>query len=331
LKIQPVITLRLLTLFILIDSILIFFNRIFFSTMFVNTFWSKAYGPNLPSRHLPKEIIAPTAQADTLIFNLLGDIDGHFVGSSRCGRGGAKIHFSGLTETVSHNSDLSDRTKGGCMKAAVMKKKGLVEVEEIEIPVPNEDQVRIAVQLAGICGSDNSIFHGKIDAPFPLIPGHEAVGVIDAVGTAVTRFKPGQRVTIHPNYACGHCSTCVKGMPNICRNKIRLGVDINGVFADYVVVPQKAVLPVPDSLPNEIAALAEPLAVTVHATHQVDITPDSRVLIFGAGVMGQLTLQLALQHTKDVTACDLMEPRLALATQMGARNVIGAKIGRAHV
>lgn len=211
------------------------------------------------------------------------------------------------------------------MKAAFIKKLGEVQVETVDTPVPQADELRIAVSIGGICGSDSSMFQGKLAAPLPIIPGHEAVGTVDAVGSSVTKFKLGQRVTIHPNFSCGECDMCKKGLTNICRSKIRLGVDINGVFADYVVVPEKAVHLIPDSLSDEVAVFAEPLAVGAHGLKQADLKQDERVLIFGAGVIGQLTLQLALQKTENITVCDLVESRLQLAKEMGAQRVISAK------
>ncbi len=211
------------------------------------------------------------------------------------------------------------------MKAAVIKEVGKVEISDVEVPVPQEGQVRIAVELGGICGSDNSMYHGKLAAPLPVIPGHEAVGKIEAVGAGVTEFKVGQRVTIHPNYYCGECDVCKKGLTNICRSKIRLGVDINGVFADYAVVPAKQVYAVPDGLANEVAVFAEPLAVSLHGIKQANIAKDNKVLVFGAGVVGQLCLQLALQHSPNIVNCDLIETRLELATKMGAQRVISDK------
>lgn len=211
------------------------------------------------------------------------------------------------------------------MKAAVIKEVGHVEIADVEVPVPGADDVRIAVELGGICGSDNSMYHGKLAAPLPVIPGHEAIGTIESVGSNVTAFKVGQRVTIHPNYYCGECDVCKKGLTNICRSKIRLGVDINGVFAEYAVVPAKQVYAVPDALANEVAVFAEPLAVSLHGIKQASIAVDSNVLVFGAGVVGQLCLQLALQYTSKVVNCDLIETRLELAKEMGAQRVISDK------
>ena len=207
------------------------------------------------------------------------------------------------------------------MKAAVINRVGNLSLAEVPVPEPKTDEVRIAVELGGICGSDNSMYHGKLEAPLPIIPGHEAVGVIDAVGDGVTSLSEGQRVTIHPNYFCGECELCRKDLTNICDSKVRLGVDIDGVFADYVVVPANSVFPVPEELPNEAAVFAEPLAVGLHGIKQVDIKDTDRVLVFGAGVMGQLVLQLVLDYSKRITSCDLVETRLELAQRMGAGQV----------
>ncbi len=208
------------------------------------------------------------------------------------------------------------------MKAAILKGIGDIHIEHREIPQPAENEVRLKVLMAGICGSDSSIYHGKLIAPLPVIPGHEAVGIVEALGAAVSSLRVGQRVTIHPNYFCSDCSMCNKGLTNICRNKIRLGVDINGVFADYVVVPADALYPLPDSLSNEVAVFAEPLAVAAHAVKLANLKNEDRVLVFGAGVIGQLTLQMARLHSQDITACDLVQSRLELAKRMGARNTI---------
>ncbi len=211
------------------------------------------------------------------------------------------------------------------MKAAVIKEVGTVEIADVEVPIPAADQVRIAIELGGICGSDNSMYHGKLAAPLPVIAGHEAVGKIEEIGSSVTGLKVGQRVTIHPNYYCGECDVCKKGLTNICREKIRLGVDINGVFAEYAVVPAKQVYVVPDDLPNEVAVFAEPLAVSLHGIKQASIQKSDKVLVFGAGVVGQLCLQLALQYSENIVNCDLIESRLELATKMGAQRVISDK------
>lgn len=209
------------------------------------------------------------------------------------------------------------------MKAALVKDIRNLTVEEVEKPRPAENEVLLKIHMAGVCGSDHSIFKGKMPASLPLIPGHEAVGTVEESGSAVKKIKVGQRVTVHPNYFCGHCPPCKKGLTNICLSKTRLGIDINGVFAQYAVVPEAALYPVPDSLPDEVAVFTEPLAVAAHGINLVSPGKDDRVLIFGAGVIGQLTLQLALLTSSNITASDLVATRLDLARRMGAEKTIG--------
>lgn len=209
------------------------------------------------------------------------------------------------------------------MKAALITDKCNMIVDDVDKPEPKEGQVRIKVDLAGICGSDNALFHGKCNVPFPVIGGHEAVGKIEKLGSGVTEFEIGQRVTIHPNYFCGECELCQKKLPNLCKHKVRLGIDINGVFAEYVVVHAKQVIKIPDDMPNEIAVFTEPLAVAVHALNQASPKKNDKVLIVGAGVMGLITLQLAIEKQAQVTICDLEPKKIEMALKLGASDKIG--------
>ena len=212
------------------------------------------------------------------------------------------------------------------MRAAVLEQPGTITTSaNVEKPQPKDDEVLISVSLSGVCGSDHSIFNGKYDNPYPIIPGHEAVGTIEEAGTQVSHFQIGDKVIIHPNYSCGECDMCRSGLKNICRNKVRVGIDINGVFADYIAVPEKALYRVPETLTEEVAVFAEPLAVCAHGVQMTPLTPNDRVLVFGAGVIGQLTLQLAHQHTEEVYACDLIDFRLDLARQLGAKKGISSQ------
>lgn len=209
------------------------------------------------------------------------------------------------------------------MKAAVLTEVGKIVVQDAENPSCGRDDVLIRVKLGGICGSDHTLYHGRFGVPLPVIPGHEAVGIIEKTGANVTHLETGQRVTIQPNFSCGQCALCTSGHGNICPSKIRLGVDTNGVFAERVKVPARYAWKIPDALPDEVAVFAEPLAVGVHAMRITAPNPGDKVLIFGAGIMGLLVLQLAVSKGARVTACDLAEKRLALARRLGAETVIG--------
>ncbi len=211
------------------------------------------------------------------------------------------------------------------MKAAVLTAPCKLEIKDVPIPEPGPGEVRLQVMLAGICGSDNTLYHGKFGVPMPVIPGHEAVGRIEKLGSGVSGISVGRRVTIQPNLACGTCPPCTAGLENLCLSKTRLGVDANGVFAEYVVVPAKRVWPVPDDLDDEVAVFTEPLAVVVHAMKIASPNKGDRALIFGAGVMGLLMLQMSAPNGVEVTACDLSESRLGVAKQLGASKLIGPK------
>ena len=177
--------------------------------------------------------------------------------------------------------------------------------------------------VTGICGSDHTLYHGKFGVPLPVIPGHEMIGRIEKIGDGVSGLAVGQRVTVQPNFSCGNCPLCLSGHKNICPSKIRLGVDTNGVFAEFAVVPADYVWPVPDELKDDVAVFTEPLAVTVHAMKIWKPQRGDRTLVFGSGIIGLLVQQLAVRRGAEVTACDLAETRLAMAKQLGAFSTIG--------
>ena len=211
------------------------------------------------------------------------------------------------------------------MKAAWLLEPGKIIVKDTKTPEPGSGEVLIRVSLAGICGSDHTLYHGRFGVPLPVIPGHEAIGRIEKVGDEVSNLAVGQRVTIQPNFSCGSCRLCRAGHKNICPSKVRLGVDTNGVFAEFVKVPADYVWTVPHGLEDEVAVFTEPLAVTVHAMKIWAPKQGDRTLIFGAGIMGLLALQLAAAKGVEVTACDIVESRLEVAKQLGASRTIDMK------
>ncbi len=208
------------------------------------------------------------------------------------------------------------------MKAAVLTRCRHIEIQQRPRPIPGPEDVCIRLSVAGICGSDHALYTGGIAVALPVVPGHEAIGRIAGVGHAVTGVEIGQRVTIQPNLGCGHCRWCRAGRINICPDKVRIGLDRDGVFADQVCAPASYVWPIPDDLPDRSAVMAEPLAVAVHAASLAAPQTNQRVLVLGAGVIGLLTLQLAVLAGATVTACDLAPQRLAIARKLGAANTI---------
>ena len=212
------------------------------------------------------------------------------------------------------------------MKAALLIEPRKLVIKDVPKPEPGPKDVLIRVLLGGICGSDHTLYHGGFGVPLPVIPGHEAVGRIESIGNGGSGLEVGQRVTIQPNFSCGSCALCRAGHKNMCPSKVRLGVDTNGVFAEFVKVPADYVWPVPDSLEDDVAVFTEPLAVTVHAMKIWEPRKGERTLIFGAGIMGLLALQLAVLRGAEVSACDLAETRLAMAAQLGASRTIGGSV-----
>lgn len=209
------------------------------------------------------------------------------------------------------------------MKAAVLVEPGRLEIKDVAEPKPGPDDVLVKVTLAGICGTDHSLYYNKFGVPLPVVPGHEAIGRIAAVGRNVRNFSQGQRVTIQPNFPCQKCPVCKSGHANVCPSKVRLGIEIDGVFAEYVTAPADYVWAIPDSIPDIVAVFAEPLAVATHALNVAAPKQGEETLIFGAGVIGLLTLQLAALAGADTTTLDLNEKRLTLAQRLGSHGVLG--------
>ncbi len=204
------------------------------------------------------------------------------------------------------------------MRAAVLEQTTKLTIRDLPDPVPGAGEVVIAITLAGVCGTDYSLYNGKFSVPLPVVPGHEGIGVVKETGPGVSNVAVGQRVVIQPNFACWACDLCNSKLDNICPEKVRLGLDINGVFAQYVKVPARYVWPVPEGLDDRTAALTEPLAVAAHGVKILPPAKGDRVLIIGAGVIGLMTLLLAKLEGAKVTVLDLLTEHLSMAENMGA-------------
>ena len=196
-------------------------------------------------------------------------------------------------------------------------------VEEL-LPGPNEACIRIA--YCGICGSDLHAFKGK--HPFislPATPGHEFSGIISALGNGDSDFRVGDRVTIEPSLVCGKCYNCRIGRYNICLNLKVMGCQSDGAMADYLVVPIDKVVPLPDNVTLKEAALAEPLAVGVHAAKRGGVLFNKNIVIIGAGMIGLSTLIcVAKAGAKNIIVTDLSDDRLKIAKSLGATQTINA-------
>ena len=177
------------------------------------------------------------------------------------------------------------------MKAVVYDAPRSFAVTDVPVPAVGPGDVRIRVIQVGVCGTDVHIHHGDFQAAFPLIPGHELVGVVDELGEGVTRFRVGEQVTVNPNVYCGRCDYCLSGRLGLCSDSKGLGSNYPGFFAEYVAVSELLVFSV-EGLPLDTAVFTEPAACALHGVETLRPRPGSSALVIGAGPTGLLLAQL---------------------------------------
>ena len=183
------------------------------------------------------------------------------------------------------------------MKALLLSEYNHLAVTDLPVPVAGADDLLIQVAACGICGSDVHGYDGASGRRIPpLVMGHEAAGVVSAVGSGVSRFKAGDRVTFDSTVYCGACEFCQAGEINLCNNRQVLGVSCGdyrryGAFAEFVVVPQRIAYHLPDNLPFHEAAMLEAVSVGLHGVRISEMHGGETVLVIGAGMIGLLTLQ----------------------------------------
>lgn len=211
------------------------------------------------------------------------------------------------------------------MRAAVYEGEGRLVVTDVPDPTPTPTEVLIEVEACGICGSDVQIINVPPGHPSnpPVIIGHEFVGRIRAVGSAVTDLAVGSRVVCDPDPKCGACDSCRAGRPANCTNIVALGVHRDGALAGLVTAPANSVYPISDDIPAELAALVEPLACVVNGTNKAGLRPGETVVVFGAGAIG--CLFTAVFHAAGASRIVVVEPsrlRAPVATALGATEVL---------
>jgi L-iditol 2-dehydrogenase len=205
-----------------------------------------------------------------------------------------------------------------------------LRIEEVAQPLPGPGELLLRVEAASICGTDLRIYHGahrKYPPGTVRIPGHEMVGSIVAWGVGARGYTEGQRVFVAPNWGCGHCRQCISGNNNRCAEYGAIGISVDGAFAEYLRVPAPAVLqgcvmPVGAGVDAAEAALIEPFACVLRGQAPLQIRPGDRVLVIGAGPIGQMHMLLArLSGARMVLVSDLSPVRRELAKQAGADRV----------
>ncbi len=212
--------------------------------------------------------------------------------------------------------------------AAVLHAAGDLRVEPTSVPELGPRDVAVRVGAGGICGSDLHYFNhggtGAIRLREPMILGHEIAGTVSAVGSEVTRVAPGQRVAVDPSRPCGACRFCKEGTPRHCLEMRFLGSamrmpHVQGGFRQMLVCTEAQAVPVPDHVPVEHAAFAEPLAVCLHAVSQAGPLLGRRVLVTGAGPIGALCVMAArYSGAREIVATDVVDAPLATVLTVGA-------------
>ena len=179
------------------------------------------------------------------------------------------------------------------MKALYLQKIGSLSLTDAEKPLPRADELLVRIEACGICGTDRHLYKGEFPCRPPVTIGHEFAGIIEAVGSEVTDFRPGMRVTGDPNIFCGRCPECHGGRVHLCRNLTAIGIHRNGGFAQYVALPEKQAVELPLTLDPLWGAFCEPLACCLHGVDLAGIKPGSSAIVIGGGVIGMLVVQLA--------------------------------------
>ncbi len=214
------------------------------------------------------------------------------------------------------------------MRATVFHAPGEISVEDRPLPEPGSGELRVQVGAASLCASDMRVYRGEKSARAGVIPGHEIAGVIEAIGEGVDGLDVGDRVVVCPVVACGHCRFCLVGRRNRCINRRTLGYDLDGGFAQWLLVPEELVrlghvLAVPDALPLDIAALTEPCACVLGSLDLCGMVAGSSLAIIGAGPMGLLHLLMArAAGVGPIVVSEPLAARRAIAERWGADLVL---------
>ena len=215
------------------------------------------------------------------------------------------------------------------MKAVKIMKPNELQIIDMEKPAIDEkNNVLVKIHVAGICGSDVGIYHGKnAAATYPRVIGHEMVGEIVETGENVTKRKVGDRVIIDQVTACGHCYACRKGRPNVCENLQVRGVHIDGGYREYMAVPESDCYLLPETLSYEDAVMIEPTTIAVQACSRAELVFEDNLMIIGAGALGSSILRIArLYNPHKIIMVDIEEDKLKESLENGATDIINSKV-----
>lgn len=213
------------------------------------------------------------------------------------------------------------------MKAILIKEPHQIEVTDVPMEeLQSTKDVLIKVKSGGICGSDMHGYHGT--SPFinyPVVPGHEFAGVVEAVGPEVKHIQVGDHVSVDPVISCGTCFACKSGRYNVCSSLQVRGVHVNGGFKEFVSIPETACHKINKNIPWEVACLVEPFTIASQSLSRGSVNKNDIVYIAGAGAIGLTILLTAKSEGATVIIADISEEKLKRAKDVGADYVINSK------
>lgn len=210
------------------------------------------------------------------------------------------------------------------MKAAVLKNWLDLELCDIPVPVPGENEALIKVKRAGVCGSDITVYRGKhMTATVPTVLCHEILGTIESLPKGYDgKFKLGQRVLMNPIISCGKCAACQRGLPWVCENLKLLGIHVDGGFAEYTKVGVDKLVALDDDIPDEVAILGEPFAVGQHVMVNSQVQKGDKIFISGGATVGLYIAVFAkAAGAGRVIISEINEPRRKFVESMGFETI----------
>lgn len=213
------------------------------------------------------------------------------------------------------------------MLQQIMTAPGVIEFQEVPTPEHTDNQVLVKIQKIGICGSDIHVYHGEHPfTSYPVTQGHEVSAEIVELGANVTGFVKGQKVTIQPQVVCGQCYPCRHGKYNLCEELKVMGFQTTGVASHFFAVDAAKVTPLPEDMSFDEGAMIEPLAVAVHAVKQAGDVKGLKIVVLGAGPIGNLVAQTAKgMGAESVMITDVSDLRLAKAKECGVDHCVNTK------
>lgn len=216
------------------------------------------------------------------------------------------------------------------MRALVVERPGKARVESVPSPEPGPGEVLVRVGAAGICGSDVELLEGRRPAPYvryPIVPGHEWAGTVEAIGEGVGELAPGEVVVAEGFRSCGDCARCREGRTNLCASEYaETGFTHQGAFAERLSVPARLVHRLPAGTDQGAAAVLEPAACVAQGLLEVELRPGLEIAVVGSGTLGLLAIALlTLTSPARLALVGTRESRLALGRALGAGETYNAR------